>query len=166
MPQQAFLFEGPIRDNLLYGDPDASEEDMLRALEIAQATEFVLSFADGLDHVVSSGGTNLSGGQRQRLSIARALLRKPDFYLFDDSFSALDLKTDAAVRRGLKDAMGDAGYLIVAQRVSTIRHADRILVLDAGHVVGFDRHDELLRTCPVYRQIVQSQYEGGDADVG
>ena len=165
VPQQAFLFEGTIRDNLLYGDPHATEEEMLRALDIAQATEFVLSFEEGLDHIVSSGGTNLSGGQRQRLSIARALLRKPDFYLFDDSFSALDLKTDAAVRQGLKSAMGDAGYLIVAQRVSTIRHADRILVLDTGRVVGFDRHDALLRTCPVYRQIVQSQYEGGDADV-
>lgn len=166
VPQQAFLFEGTIRENLLYGDPGASEEDMLRALEISQATEFVLQLEDGLDHIVSSGGTNLSGGQRQRLSIARALLRKPDFYLFDDSFSALDLKTDAAVRKGLKDAMGDAGFLIVAQRVGTIRHADRILVLDAGRVVGFDCHDALLRTCPVYRQIVQSQYEGGDADVG
>ena len=157
---------GTIRDNLLYGDPNASDEDLLRALDIAQATEFVSAFTDGLDHIISSGGTNLSGGQRQRLSIARALLRKPDFYLFDDSFSALDLKTDAAVRRGLKDAMGDAGYLIVAQRVSTIRHADRILVLDAGHVVGCGCHDDLLRTCAVYRQIVQSQYEGGEADVG
>lgn len=166
VPQQAFLFEGTIRDNLLYGDPNASDEDLLRALDIAQATEFVSAFTDGLDHIISSGGTNLSGGQRQRLSIARALLRKPDFYLFDDSFSALDLKTDAAVRRNLKDAMGDAGYLIVAQRVSTIRHADRILVLDAGRVVGCGCHDDLLRTCAVYRQIVQSQYEGGEADVG
>ncbi len=166
VPQQPFLFEGTIRENLRYGDPDATEEQMLAALDIAQATEFVSAFADGLDLPIASGGANLSGGQRQRLSIARALLRKPDFYLFDDSFSALDLKTDAAVRRGLKTALGDAAFLIVAQRIGTIRDADRILVLDGGRIVGCGRHEELLASCDVYRQIVHSQYEGGDADVG
>lgn len=166
VPQQSFLFEGSIRDNMRYGDVNATDEQIIAALDAAQAMEFVSTFEDGLDHQISSGGTNLSGGQRQRLSIARALLRRPDFYLFDDSFSALDLKTDAAVRRGLKSAARDAAFIIVAQRIGTIRDADRIIVLDDGKMVGCGRHDELMRSCGVYREIVYSQYEGGEADVG
>ncbi|MBE6955090.1 MAG: ABC transporter ATP-binding protein [Ruminococcaceae bacterium] len=162
VPQQAFLFEGSIRDNLRYGAPDATEEDLRAALDVAQASEFVFSFEDGLDHHVASGGSNLSGGQRQRLAIARALLCKPDFYLFDDSFSALDLKTDAAVRRGLKAATADSAFLIVAQRIGTIRDADQIVVLDGGRIVGIGKHEQLLQTCSVYREIAESQYEGSD----
>lgn len=162
VPQKTFLFEGSIRDNMRYGDENATDEQIFAALEAAQAMEFVSAFEDGLDHPIASGGTNLSGGQRQRLSIARALLRKPDFYLFDDSFSALDLKTDAAVRRGLKNTVGDAAFIIVAQRIGTIRDADQIIVLDEGRMVGCGRHDELLKNCSVYQEIVHSQYEGGE----
>lgn len=162
-PQKTFLFSGSLADNLRVGRSDAGAQDMQTALEAAQAAEFVASFDDGLDHVLSKGGTNLSGGQRQRLAIARALVRKPDIYLFDDSFSALDFKTDALVRQALKSYAKDAAMLIVAQRVGTIMGADRILVLENGRIAGLGTHAQLLETCPVYKQIAASQMNGGDA---
>ena len=155
--QQAWLFSGTIADNLRYGDREADEKDLRRAIEIAQAGEFVDSLADGLDSRVAQGGTNFSGGQKQRLSIARALVGDRQLVIFDDSFSALDFRTDAALRRALNEHMGDKAVLIVAQRVSTIQHADQIVVLADGEVAGIGRHDELMAGCPVYREIVESQ---------
>jgi ATP-binding cassette subfamily B multidrug efflux pump len=163
VPQKAWLFSGTIRSNLLYGDPDAGDDDLWAALEVAQARDFVQALEEGLDAPVAQGGTNLSGGQRQRLAIARALVRKPEIYLFDDSFSALDLATDARLRAALKPVTRDATVLIVAQRVSTIRDADLILVLEDGEVVGRGTHDELLATCATYREIVESQHATEDA---
>ena len=155
--QQAWLFSGTIADNLRYGDREADEKDLRRAIEIAQAGEFVDSLADGLDSRVAQGGTNFSGGQKQRLSIARALVGDRQLVIFDDSFSALDFRTDVALRRALNEHMGDKAVLIVAQRVSTIQHADQIVVLADGEVAGIGRHDELMAGCPVYREIVESQ---------
>ena len=155
--QKAWLFSGTIADNLRYGDPDASRETMLHAVDVAQAGEFVGALPDGLDSFVAQGGTNFSGGQRQRLSIARALGKKPELYIFDDSFSALDFKTDAALRRALAKETQDAAVLIIAQRVSTIQHADQIIVLHEGRMAGIGRHEELLKTCGVYREIYESQ---------
>ena len=157
IPQQAFLFSGTIRSNLLHGKPDATEEQLWEALEIAQARDFVAELADGLDAPVAQGGTNFSGGQKQRLAIARALIRKPGIYLFDDSFSALDLTTDARLRAALKPVTREATVVIVAQRVSTIRDADLILVLEDGAVVGRGTHEELLAENPTYQEIVESQ---------
>ena len=157
VPQKAYLFSGTIADNLRYGKPDATEAEMWAALEIAQAKEFVEEMGDGLDSEVAQGGTNLSGGQRQRIAIARALMRQPEVYLFDDSFSALDVATDARLRRALEPVTRDATVLIVAQRVFTITDADQIVVLEDGQVVGLGTHDELLRTCPTYQEIVESQ---------
>lgn len=155
--QKAWLFSGTIADNLRYSDPDASSETMLHAVDVAQAGEFVGALPDGLDSFVAQGGTNFSGGQRQRLSIARALVKKPELYIFDDSFSALDFKTDAALRRALAKETQDAAVLIIAQRVSTIQHADQIIVLHEGRMAGIGRHEELLKTCGVYREIYESQ---------
>ncbi|RSX57768.1 ABC transporter ATP-binding protein [Bifidobacterium samirii] len=155
--QQAWLFSGTIADNLRYGDREAGEKALWRAVEIAQADEFVDSLADGLDSRVAQGGTNFSGGQKQRLSIARALVGDSQLIIFDDSFSALDFRTDAALRRALDENMGDKAVLIIAQRVSTIQHADQIVVLADGEVAGIGRHDELMAGCPVYREIVESQ---------
>ena len=155
--QKAWLFSGTIADNLRYSDPDASRETMLHAVDVAQAGEFVGALPDGLDSFVAQGGTNFSGGQRQRLSIARALVKKPELYIFDDSFSALDFKTDAALRRALAKETQDAAVLIIAQRVSTIQHADQIIVLHEGRMAGIGRHEELLKTCGVYREIYESQ---------
>ena len=155
--QQAWLFSGTIADNLRYGDREAGEKDLWRAVEIAQADEFVDSLADGLDSRVAQGGTNFSGGQKQRLSIARALVGDSQLIIFDDSFSALDFRTDAALRHALNENMGDKAVLIIAQRVSTIQHADQIVVLADGEVAGIGRHDELMAGCPVYREIVESQ---------
>ncbi|WP_137655850.1 ABC transporter ATP-binding protein [Bifidobacterium moukalabense] len=155
--QQAWLFSGSIGDNLRYGDAKATETELWHALDIAQATEFVSQLPDGLDARVAQGGTNFSGGQRQRLSIARALVGESQLVIFDDSFSALDFKTDAALRRALHEEMGDRAVLIIAQRVSTIQHADRIVVLSDGAVAGIGRHDELMTSCDVYREIVESQ---------
>ena len=163
VPQKAYLFSGTIRSNLLHGKPDATEEELWRALETAQARDFVEALADGLDASVSQGGTNFSGGQRQRLAIARALVRRPGTYLFDDSFSALDLATDARLRAALRPVTRDATVLIVAQRVSTIRDADLILVLEDGVVVGRGRHHELLDDCPTYQEIVASQLSAEEA---
>jgi len=155
--QQAVLFTGTIADNIRYGKEEATEEEMRQAAQTAQALEFITSMKDGFDSVIAQGGTNISGGQKQRLSIARALIRKPGIYIFDDSFSALDFKTDAKLRAALKKETSDATVLIVAQRVSTVMDADQIIVLDEGKIVGCGRHKELMSTCEIYREIVSSQ---------
>ncbi len=163
VPQKAFLFSGTVRSNLQHGKTDATDEELWRALEIAQADDFVRDMPEGLDAPIVQGGTNVSGGQRQRLAIARAVVRHPDIYLFDDSFSALDLATDARLRAALRPVTRDATVLIVAQRVSTIRDADLILVLEDGVVVGRGTHAELLDTCPTYLEIVSSQLSAEEA---
>jgi ATP-binding cassette subfamily B protein len=163
VPQRAFLFSGTIRSNLRYGKDDATEDELWHALEVAQAGDFVRALEEGLDAPVVQGGTNFSGGQRQRLAIARALVRRPEIYLFDDSFSALDLATDARLRAALKPETVDACVVIVAQRVSTIRDADLILVLDDGRIVGRGSHDELLAGNPTYQEIVASQLSAEEA---
>jgi ATP-binding cassette subfamily B protein len=157
VPQKAYLFSGTVASNLRFGRPDATEEEMWRALEIAQARDFVAALPDGLDTEVAQGGTNFSGGQRQRLAIARAVIRQPEIYVFDDSFSALDLATDARLRRALKPVTAGATVIIVAQRVSTIADADQIIVLEDGEIVGLGTHEALLATCPTYVEIVESQ---------
>jgi ATP-binding cassette subfamily B protein len=163
VPQRAYLFSGTVRSNLLHGRPEASEQEIWAALEVAQARDFVATLAEGLDTPVVQGGTNFSGGQRQRLAIARALIRKPGIYLFDDSFSALDLATDARLRAALGPTTTDATVLIVAQRVTTIINADLILVLEDGRVVGRGTHHELLETCETYQEIVTSQMTAEEA---
>jgi ATP-binding cassette subfamily B multidrug efflux pump len=157
VPQQAILFTGTIAENIRYGKEDATDEEVQHAAEVAQATEFVSNMPAGFKTMIAQGGTNVSGGQKQRLAIARALVRKPEIYIFDDSFSALDFKTDAKLRAALKDETAQATVLIVAQRVSTIIDADQILVLDDGEIAGIGKHKELMETCPVYREIVISQ---------
>ena len=157
VPQKPYLFTGTIASNLRYGNPDATDEQLWEALEIAQARPFVEAMEKQLDAPIAQGGTNVSGGQRQRLAIARTLVHRPEIYLFDDSFSALDYATDAALRAALTEHIADATVVIVAQRVSTIRDADRIIVLDDGRVVGTGAHDELMETTPTYREIVLSQ---------
>ncbi|MFP5255520.1 MAG: ABC transporter ATP-binding protein [Acidimicrobiia bacterium] len=157
VPQKPFLFSGTVASNLAFGKPDATEVEMWEALEVAQAADFVRAMPGGLEARIEQGGSNVSGGQRQRLSIARALVRKPDLYVFDDSFSALDLVTDARLRAALAPYTRDAAVVIVAQRVSTIVDADEILVLEDGLVLGQGTHHELLATCPTYEEIVQSQ---------
>jgi ATP-binding cassette subfamily B protein len=156
VPQQAYLFTGTVRSNLLYGNPAATDENLWEALEIAQAKDFVEQMG-GLDAAIAQGGTNVSGGQRQRLSIARALVRKPEIYLFDDAFSALDLATDAALRAALRPHTERAVVIVVAQRVSTVLEAEQIIVLENGEVVGSGTHRELMGTCPTYVEIVESQ---------
>lgn len=157
VPQQALLFTGTVADNIRYGKEDATQEELLEAAKTAQALEFIQEMEGAFDAPISQGGSNLSGGQKQRLSIARALVRKPDIYVFDDSFSALDYKTDAKLRAALKEQTKEAAVIIVAQRVSTVIDADRIIVLDEGRMVGIGTHRELLKTCDVYREIVASQ---------
>ncbi|KQP69051.1 multidrug ABC transporter ATP-binding protein [Microbacterium sp. Leaf288] len=157
VPQRAFLFSGTIASNLRYGDHDATDEQLWTALELAQAADFIRAMPEGLEAPIAQGGTNVSGGQRQRLAIARALVKRPESYIFDDSFSALDLRTDAALRRALDTHLPDATRLVVAQRVSTIQHADQILVLEHGRIVGIGTHDELVEANETYREIVESQ---------
>jgi ATP-binding cassette subfamily B protein len=158
VPQRPYLFSGTVASNLRYGRADATDEELWAALEVAQGADFVRAMPDGLDSRIAQGGTNVSGGQRQRLAIARALVKKPRIYLFDDSFSALDLATDARLRAALRPHTAHATVVIVAQRVSTIVGADRIVVLEDGEVVGVGRHSELLETCPTYVEIVESQH--------
>lgn len=155
--QKAWLFSGTVADNLRYGNKNASREELMHAVEVAQAGEFVKSLPNGLNSYVAQGGTNFSGGQKQRLSIARALVKKPELYIFDDSFSALDFKTDAALRKALAEETKDAAVLIIAQRVSTIKNADQIIVLSEGKMAGKGTHEQLLENCPVYREIYESQ---------
>jgi ATP-binding cassette, subfamily B, multidrug efflux pump len=157
VPQTAVLFSGTIAENISYGRENASEEEIRHAAETAQATEFISGMKDGYGSEIAQGGTNVSGGQKQRLSIARALVRRPEIYVFDDSFSALDFKTDARLRSALKRELKDSTVLIVAQRVATVMDADRIIVLEDGTVVGIGTHKELMTTCEVYREIVSSQ---------
>ncbi len=157
VPQKAVLFAGTITDNIRFGREQATEEEIRHAAEVAQATEFIANIAGGFDHQISPGGTNLSGGQKQRLAIARALVKKPDVYIFDDSFSALDFKTDARLRAALNKGIARATVIIVAQRATTAMNADRIIVLDEGRVAGMGTHQELFRACDVYREIVFSQ---------
>ncbi|NLZ49848.1 MAG: ABC transporter ATP-binding protein [Clostridiales bacterium] len=157
VPQKAFLFSGTIDSNLRYGKEKASEEEIEKAAEIAQASEFIKGKEEGFKTEVAQGGGNLSGGQKQRLSIARALAKKPDIYIFDDSFSALDFKTDAALRKALKENTASSTVIIVAQRISTIKNAEQIIVLDEGKVVGIGTHDELMKNCETYREIALSQ---------
>lgn len=161
VPQKAWLFSGTVASNLRNGDAEATEDEMRHALEVAQSA-FVLDMPDGLETRVAQGGTNFSGGQRQRLAIARALMKHADLYIFDDSFSALDFKTDAALRHALAAETRDAATLIIAQRISTILHADQIVVLKDGEVVGLGRHEELMDICEVYRAIAKSQMKGGE----
>ena len=157
MPQRPFLFSGTVASNLRYGKPDATDEELWHALRVAQAEDFVRAMPDQLEATIAQGGTNVSGGQRQRLSIARALVKRPEVYVFDDSFSALDVATDARLRAALARETASACVIIVGQRVATIRDADQIIVLEHGEVVGTGTHEELLQTCPTYAEIVSSQ---------
>jgi ATP-binding cassette subfamily B protein len=163
VPQKPYLFSGTVASNLRHADPDATDDDLWHALEIAQARSFVSHMSGGLDAPIAQGGTNVSGGQRQRLAIARALVRRPGIYLFDDSFSALDLATDAHLRAALMPEVADAVTVIVAQRVSTIMHADQILVIEDGRAVGLGTHHQLLATCETYAEIVESQMSEEEA---
>jgi ATP-binding cassette subfamily B protein len=164
VPQAAYLFSGTVASNLRFGRPDASDEELWRALEIAQAKDFVAAMPGALEAPIDQGGTNVSGGQRQRLSIARALVKRPSVYLFDDCFSALDASTDARLRMALKEGTTNASVVIVAQRVSTVMHAERIIVLDDGRIVGSGTHRELVQSCAPYREIVVSQLGEGAAE--
>jgi len=157
IPQKGVLFSGTVNTNILFGKEAASEKEIRRAAEVAQADDFILKAGDGFEMTIAQGGGNVSGGQKQRLAIARALVKKPPIYIFDDSFSALDFKTDAALRKALKEYTGDSTVLIVAQRISTIMHANRIIVLDHGRVVGMGTHDELMGSCREYGEIAESQ---------
>jgi ATP-binding cassette subfamily B protein len=163
VPQRPYLFSGTVASNLAYGKADATDDEMWEALEVAQAAEFVRRMPGALGARIDQGGVNVSGGQRQRLAIARALVRKPDVYLFDDSFSALDLATDARLRAALKPYTANSAVLIVAQRVSTITSANNILVLEDGEMVGMGTDHELRQTCPTYAEIVRSQLGEKDA---
>jgi ATP-binding cassette subfamily B protein len=163
VPQKPYLFSGTVRSNLLYGKPDATEDELWRALSTAQAQDFVREMEGGLDAPISQGGTNVSGGQRQRIAIARALVKRPELYIFDDSFSSLDTATDARLRQALKHDTSGATLVIIAQRVSSIADADQILVLDDGRIVGHGTHGELLETSDTYREIVSSQLAAEEA---
>jgi ATP-binding cassette subfamily B protein len=157
VPQHGILFAGTVTSNIKFGAPSATAEQVKKAADIAQATKFIEKLPGGFSAHIAQGGTNVSGGQKQRLSIARAICKKPDIFIFDDAFSALDMKTDAKLRAALKPVTSDAVVLIVAQRVSTIKDADKIIVLDKGKMVGKGTHKDLLRSCKVYQSIVKSQ---------
>jgi ATP-binding cassette subfamily B protein len=163
VPQKPYLFSGTVASNLRYGNPDATDDELWEALRIAQARDFVEKMDGGLDAPIAQGGTNVSGGQRQRLAIARAVVKRPDVYLFDDSFSALDLATDARLRQALRPVTRESAVVIVAQRVSTIVDADHIVVLEDGRVVGQGTHDQLLDSCETYQEIVESQRSAEEA---
>lgn len=165
VPQKGMLFSGDIKSNIAYGAEDKSFENIKRAAEVAQAEDFIMEKEEGFDAPVAQGGTNVSGGQKQRLSIARALAKKAPIYIFDDSFSALDFKTDAALRKGLKKSAGESTLLIVAQRISTIADADQIIVLNEGRIAGKGTHKELMQTCGVYREIASSQLDSGKGEM-
>ena len=157
VPQKAVLFTGSVIENIRYGKNDATDEEIRKAAETAQALDFVNAMEQGFDSPIAQGGTNVSGGQKQRLSIARALVKKPEIYVFDDSFSALDFKTDSLLRAALKKETADATVIIIGQRVATIMDSDHIIVLDEGKIAGMGTHKELYANCPVYREIVASQ---------
>lgn len=164
VPQKAVLFKGTIKDNIRFGKKDATDEEINEALSVAQTEHFISKLTKGLDSFVSQGGKNFSGGQKQRLSIARALVKKPEVYVFDDSFSALDFKTDAKLRAALKTYVGDSTMIVVAQRVSSILDADTIVVLNEGKVVGIGNHEDLLKNCPIYQDIVKSQLDPDEVE--
>ena len=163
VPQRGYLFSGTVADNLRYGKADATDDEMWEALRVAAADGFVRAHADGLSMPVAQGGINFSGGQRQRLAIARAVIRRPAIYLFDDAFSALDVHTDARVRAALRDVSADATVIIVSQRISTVAQADQIVVIDDGRVVGVGTHETLLADCPAYAEFADSQSLGAGA---
>jgi ATP-binding cassette subfamily B protein len=163
VPQRAMLFRGTVRDNLKYGKTDATDEEIWQALETAQAKDFINELPEKLDAQVAQGGSNFSGGQRQRLAIARALIRKPQIYILDDSFSALDYTTDAKLRQALHETAAHATLIVIAQRISTILSADQIIVLDEGKIVGAGKHSELMESCPTYKEIVLSQLSPEEA---
>jgi ATP-binding cassette subfamily B protein len=163
VPQKAFLFTGTVASNLRYGNPDAADEELWRALRVAQAEDFVRQMPGQLEAPIAQGGTNLSGGQRQRLAIARALVKRPEIFVFDDSFSALDVATDARLRAALERETAGAAVIIVGQRVATIADADKIVVLEHGEIVGRGTHEELLAHCPTYAEIVDSQLSAEEA---
>lgn len=164
VPQKAILFAGTIKDNLRYGKEDASDKEIKHAAEVAQASEFISKMKDGFNSLISQGGTNVSGGQMQRLSIARALIRKPEIYVFDDTFSALDFKTDAKLRAALKGETHNSTVIIVAQRVSTVIDADQIIVIDEGKIAGIGKHKDLMKSCDVYKAIVSSQLSAAEIE--
>ena len=157
VPQKGVLFTGTIKENIRYGNPNISDDDIKKAIEISQSKEFVSKLKGKEEYEIAQGGTNVSGGQKQRLSIARAIAKNPDIYVFDDSFSALDFKTDAKLRKDLSKVTKDKTVLIVAQRISTIMNADKIVVLDEGNIVGIGKHKELMKNCKVYQEIALSQ---------
>lgn len=163
VPQRPYLFSGTVASNLRFGNPDATDDELWHALEVAQAAQFVRDKPEQLESPIAQGGTNVSGGQRQRLCIARALVKRPEVYIFDDSFSALDVATDARLRAALAAETGNAAVVVVAQRVSSIRDADQIVVLDDGRIVGLGTHDELVANCPTYAEIVESQFQATEA---
>ena len=159
VPQTAVLFKGTIRDNMKWGNENATDDEILEAINIAQASDVLASKEKGLDHIIEQGGKNLSGGQRQRFTIARALVRKPEILILDDSSSALDYQTDANLRRAIKDIDYNPTVFIVSQRTASIQHADKIIVLDDGEIVGIGTHNELLESCLVYKEIYSSQFD-------
>ena len=164
VPQTAVLFKGTIKDNIRFGKDDATDEEINKALSVAQTEHFINKLPQKLDTYVAQGGKNFSGGQKQRLAIARALVKKPEIYVFDDSFSALDFKTDAKLRAALKDYAKDSSIIVVAQRVSSILDADNIIVLNDGKIVGQGKHSKLLETCEIYQDIVRSQLDADEIE--
>ena len=166
VPQKGVLFSGDIASNIMFGNPDGSDAEMEEAAEIAQATEFIDAKPKKYNSTIAQGGSNVSGGQKQRLSIARAIAKHPNLFIFDDSFSALDYKTDVSLRRALKEKTANSTVLIVAQRISTILHAEQIIVLDDGEVAGIGTHRELLKKCEVYQQIAASQLSEAELKEG